>query len=135
MEIRPLKLEEIDKAYILFNKYSVEVGYVMKPSIREAVFQGNIIGAFEDKLIGVCKFNVRKKDKTLVIYEIAVDEAYRGKGIAREMIMTLLQICDRIMLKCPVDNESNYFYKKIGFKLKGVEKGRKRKLFIWDLTK
>jgi len=135
MEIRQLKPNEVDEAYLLFNKYSEEVGYVMKPALREAVKKGCLIGAFLDKLVGVCNFNVRKKDKTLVIYEIAVDEDYRGRGIAREMITSLLQICDRITLKCPVDNDSNYFYKKIGFKLIGVEKGRKRKLFIWLLTK
>jgi GNAT superfamily N-acetyltransferase len=135
MEIRLLKLNEIDEAYVLFNKYSDEVGFVRKITIRESIEKGTLIGAFLDKLVGVCNFNKRKKDNTLVIYEIAVDEDYRGKGIARQMIMSLLQLSDRIFLKCPVDIDSNYFYQKMGFKLAGVEKGSKRKLFKWYLTK
>ena len=38
-----------------------------------------------------------------------------------------------LQLKCPIDNESNKFYERIGFKKVGVVSGKKRELNVWRI--
>jgi ribosomal protein S18 acetylase RimI-like enzyme len=126
--------EELDSVYKLFNKFSKEVGFVMKPSIIESARRRNLIVVKDgDKVIGSCKFNIRKRDKVGVIYEVVVDNEYRGKGIGLECINIVRGKCLYLELKCPVDNESNKFYEKVGFKKVGVIKGKKRELNVWRI--
>ncbi len=122
--------EKIDYIYKLLNKYTNEVGFVIKPFIREQAKKKFILYIEkDDKIVSVCNFNVRK-DKILVIYEIVTDVEFRGKGYAKEIIKFLSKN-HIIELKCPIDNKSNEFYKKIGFRLKETIKGKKRDLNVW----
>jgi RimJ/RimL family protein N-acetyltransferase len=128
--LEPHEEEKINYIYKMMNKYSKEVGFVLKPAIREQASKKHIVYIEdENKIVAVCNFNLRK-DNITIIYEIVTDLEFRGKGYAKEIIKFLSKT-HIVELKCPIDNKSNEFYKKIGFKLKEVQSGAKRKLNVW----
>lgn len=130
-EVKNAELEDISGIKLIADKYTSEIGFVLKPALEENCKKGTLIVAKKDKkILGFCNFNKRKADGVNVIYEICVDERYRGNGIARAIINAMER---PIRLKCPVDNESNNFYANIGFELVDVEDGKKRKLNVWEL--
>ncbi len=64
------------------------------------------------------------------IQEICVAEAFRGRGLGRKLVTAL---SNPLRLKCPVDNASNEFYRRLGFTLAEVVPGKKRDLNLWTL--
>lgn len=129
--VRPAEMQDIDAVKVIADKYSNEIGFVMRPALEEHCKKGFLLVAeSNNKVIGFCNFN-KRKDGVSVIYEICTDYKYRGNGVARKMIDSLSR---PIHLKCPIDNESNNFYAALGFKLIAVEDGEKRKLNVWELV-
>lgn len=128
--LKQREIEKIEQIYKLFNKYSKEVGFVLKPSIIESTMKGEVIYIEQNnQIVGACKFH-KRKDGIITIYEIVVDDRFRGKGLAKQMLQFIGKR-GLISLKCPIDNESNKFYKKIGFRLLKIEEGKKRNLNVW----
>lgn len=123
-------LEDIDGIKKIADKNANEIGFVLRPALEEHCKKGSLLVAKDkDKIIGFCNYN-KRNDGVNIIYEICNDFKYRGNGIARAMIEKLKR---PIQLKCPIDNESNNFYKHYGFDLVEIEDGKKRKLNIWRL--
>jgi len=86
----------------------------------------------DDKIVGICIFNIRKKDSKFVIYDIITNKESRGKGYGKEMIDYIKNTYSNdIYLKCPTDSDSNIFYKKCNFELIKVEPGKHRQLNVW----
>lgn len=110
-------------------KHTKELGFILRPALEEAVKRGELLCAkdFDCNIAGFCHYH-RRRDGVSVIYEICVNPEVRGGGLGLAMINRLPR---PVKLKCPEDNESNGFYKHIGCKLLGVEKGKKRKLNVW----
>lgn len=125
--IRLAKLTDIDNVKNTAKLMVKEVGFILRPALVDAVRREELI--FEDRTDSFCHYHTRK-DGVSVIYEICVLKENRGRGIARHMINMIPR---PIRLKCPVDNESNGFYKHMGFELLGTEPGKKRMLNIWQL--
>lgn len=129
--VRHADMQDIDAIKSIADKYSNEIGFVMRPALEEHCKKGFLLVAESgDAVIGFCNYN-RRKDGVSVIYEICTDYRYRGNGVARKMIDALPR---PIHLKCPIDNESNNFYAALGFELVDVEDGKKRKLNVWELA-
>lgn len=131
-KIRYAKHKDVDAIKAIADANSKAIGFVLRAVIEKAVDEKKLIVAVDENgtVMAFCNYNVRKKDGVLVIYEICVDATYRSNGIAKRMIKKLPK---PIVAKCPIDNESNKFYKKLGFKLMKVDEGRKRKLNVWEL--
>ena len=75
-----------------------------------------------------CHYLIRKKDNVRVVYEIATHNDHKRKGLGKQLIKA---IGDPIELKTDYDSdESNNFYKKIGFAPIGVSytKSDKKKM-------
>lgn len=72
-----------------------------------------LLSFFDQKLIGLIGFDLGGK-----ILHIAVDPAFRFKGIAREMINRISTKFS--MLKAETDNEGVGFYKACGFKIESL---------------
>ncbi len=125
--IRLAKMNDIDAIKETAKKMVKEVGFILRPALEDAVRREELL--FDDKTNSFCHYHTRR-DGISVIYEICVLVEHRGKGIAKTMINMIPQ---PIRLKCPIDNESNNFYKHIGFKLQCVEQGKKRPLNVWTL--
>ena len=120
-KIRYAKSKDIDAIKAIADSNPKSIGFVLRPALEEAVENKKLIVAVDENgtVLGFCNYNIRKKDDVLVIY-------------AERMIEKLPK---PIMLKCPVDNESNKFYKRVGFELIRVDEGKKRKLNVWELDK
>lgn len=118
----------------LTSKLSKQIGYVPAIVFREAAKKNNLILLVSNNtVVGFCNYNVRKRDKVAVIYEIGTHPAVRGQGGGKLMIKEVLKDNEIIQLKCPIDNESNKFYDKIGVKT-GVDDRKKRHLNLWQVT-
>lgn len=129
--VRQATLEDIDAIKKIADKNSQQIGFVLRPALEENCKKGNLLVAEAiGEILGFCNYNTRKKDNTNVIYEVCVDYKYRGNGIGKKLIDNIER---PILLKCPVDNESNNFYGTYGFTLIDVEDGKKRKLNVWEL--
>lgn len=130
--IRLATEQDIDTIAKIAAKNSKELGFVMKVALKNSIAKDSLLVAEkEGRVIGFCNYNKRKRDGVSVIYEICVSKDFRGLGYAKKMIDKL----DRpIQLKCPVDNESNNFYKAIGCELVETVEGRKRALNVWRLN-
>lgn len=129
--VRQATLEDIDAIKKIADKNSQQIGFVLRPALEENCKKGNLLVAEAiGEILGFCNYNTRKKDNTNVIYEVCVDYKYRGNGIGKKLIDNIER---PILLKCPVDNESNNFYGAYGFTLIDVEDGKKRKLNVWEI--
>jgi len=123
----------IDEVTDLFQDYRDELGFVNRAQVHEKDLyveqrDGEVVGAV---LGNHC---VRKPQTT--IYEIAVDEEYRGEGIATTLVEEMAGDSDhdKIIAKCPRDLPSNQFYNKTGWELIDVEEGKSRELCVWKLN-
>ena len=131
--IRTSVEEDIEEISEIAKKSSKEIGFVMKIVLKDSCKTQTLLTAlYKNNIVGFCNFNIRNKDNVCVIYEICVHKDFRGLGIAKKMIEILPK---PILLKCPIDNESNNFYKKIGFKKIDIEEGKKRPLNVWRFNK
>lgn len=124
--VRLAKMSDIDAIKETAKVMVKEVGFILRPALEEAVRREELL--FEDKTNSFCHYHTRR-DGVSVIYEICVPLEHRGNGIAKTMI-DMLPL--PIQLKCPIDNESNNFYKHIGFELIRVDPGKKRMLNVWS---
>jgi ribosomal protein S18 acetylase RimI-like enzyme len=127
--LRMARLNDIDDIKRVAAKHTRELGFILRPALQEAVRREELI--YDEETGAFCHYHTRR-DGVSVIYEICTPVEARGKGIAKKMISWLPL---PIRLKCPVDNESNKFYKHIGFTLAGTEPGKSRALNVWTLDK
>ena len=129
------EVEKIDVIYKLMNKFSGEVGFVIKNSLFQSAERNELVYLqVNNQIVSVCNFH-KRRDFITTIYEIVTDLEYRQKGFAKAIIKHLISNGHTIMLKCPADNESNGFYQKIGAKLIGSQSNRLKTLNIYKLTK
>mgnify|MGYP002623878671 CR=1 FL=1 len=128
--VRKATLQDIDAIKKIADKYIKEIGFVLKPALEESCKKGTLlVYECENIVVGFCNYHHRR-DGINVIYEICVSDNFRHKGIAKELINNIPK---PIRLKCPVDNESNNFYKHIGAKLVEIVPGKKRDLNVYEI--
>lgn len=105
--VRLAVMDDIDSIKKIADKYSREIGFVIRSSLVESCnARSLLVKIFNNQIIGFCKFHHRR-DGVNVIYELCVSEEYRRRGFAKELINAIPK---PIRLKCPVDNDSNKFY-------------------------
>jgi len=131
--IRLAVMEELDEIKNLIQSNMKDIGYfINKGIISEAIKSNRMLICVDDKIVGICIFNIRKKDSKFVIYDIITNKESRGKGYGKEMIDYIKNTYSNdIYLKCPTDSDSNIFYKKCNFELIKVEPGKHRQLNVW----
>ena len=120
--------EDIIAIKKLAHFYNNELGYVTYPSLRSGIKKRELyVADYGHRTVGFCNWHQRL-DGWSTIYEIAVHPHHTGQNIGSSLINS---IPPPIRLKCPVDNFSNGFYWRIGFKLERTEPGLKRPLNLW----
>jgi len=126
-------MEELDEIKTLIQSNMKDIGYfINKGIISEAIKSNRMLVCVDNKIVGICIFNIRKKDNKFVIYDIITNKESRGKGYGKEMIDYIKNTYSNdIYLKCPTDSDSNIFYKKCNFELIKVEPGKHRQLNVW----
>lgn len=123
-----MSVEEITN---LFQSHRKELGFVNSAQVEEKTTfsvedDGKLVGAV------ICNHCVRKPQTT--IYDIAVYEKYRGRGIGEKLVRKVWMDSphDKLVLKCPIDLGANRFYFKTGWQLVNVEDGKNKKLSVWE---
>lgn len=119
----------------ILSKAGDVIGFVPVAVLRESAKKKTLLLLEKnDNIVGFCNFTIRKRDNVGVIYEIFILPFLRKKGYGLQIIKKILEKCDEIQLKCPINLISNNFYNKIGKKI-DVQKGKKIDLNIYRITK
>lgn len=130
--IKYASLSDIDGVKKIADKNSGEklLGFVLRPALIENAKKKHLIVAkIGDEVIGFVNFNVRKKDKVTVVYEICTRVDFRKKGVATRMLKALSL---PIELKCVRENKTGCdFYSRFGFVKIGTFKGKKNILNVY----
>jgi ribosomal protein S18 acetylase RimI-like enzyme len=121
----------VKKMTELFQSHRDELGFINSAQVKEKTTysvssEGEIVGAV------ICNHCVRKPQTT--IYDIAVYEDHRGKGIGKKLVEKVWSESphDKIVAKCPIDLPANHFYRESGWKLVDVDEGKNRELLVWE---
>lgn len=126
--IRLADIDDIDEIKKIADQNKKEIGFILWPIMTASAKANELFVAFcQNQVAGFIRWH-KRKDGWSTVYEICVDEKFRKIGIGKKL---LSRIPKPIRLKCPIDNESNTFYKRLGFTLTGQEPGKKRKLNVW----
>jgi len=82
-----------------------------------AAIKRNQVAVVLDKnlVVGALRFYLRKRDGIVSVYQFAVDKEYRGQKIILEILKKLG--FKKYEFLCPLENNFNEFYKKIGCEL------------------
>lgn len=132
---------DIDDIKQIADCHREELGFHPRQTFLDSQKKREILVArLKDKLIGFVRYHHRK-DKTTTLYEIATDEAFRGRSVGYKLIENLIKDCwtndsRLIRLSCPVELQANIFYEKIGFSRahKRSKAGKSRPLYEWELA-
>ena len=122
--------EDIEKIIAISRQWRDELGYVMRPALRESIERKTLFVAVHDtRVVGFVNSRTRR-DGVNVIYEIAVHRDWIGHAIGKCLLQA---IPTPTRLKCTVDNErGNLFYEANGFCFTGREPGKQRELNVWE---
>ena len=140
IKTRYLVRQDIQVAKTIADTNRDSIGFLPRMKLQEAADQNRCFVATSDEgnLAGFVVFRHRKIDNQTTLSDICVDETYRGKGIGRVLMNTLIENCHEkrrefIQLKCPESLTANQFYERIGFNLIATEEGKSRRLNVWRL--
>ncbi|NQV53151.1 MAG: GNAT family N-acetyltransferase [Flavobacteriales bacterium] len=89
-----------------------------------------LLGIVEDEIIGAVIINETGMSKYIpenILVYIAMDKAFRGKGIGKELMSNAIKLCKGdIALHVESDNPAKFLYEKLGFSNKYLEMRLKR---------
>ena len=123
MNIQLARTDQIPSVQSFFQKhlaremegiYSDE--FVCPLGVRAAVGRQQILVAVVNgEIVGAIRFYPKKTVQKVSLYQFAIDERFRGRGVLQQM---LAQCGDApIHVLCPVESSFNTFYEKAGFQL------------------
>ena len=106
--------------------------FVCPLGVRAAVQrQQMLVAVVNDEIVGAIRFYPKKTVRKVSLYQFAIDERFRGRGVLQQM---LAQCRDTpIHALCPVESSFNTFYEKAGFQLR--EQGNEFKEWVYNNEK
>lgn len=121
---------DIEQIVAISRQWRSELGYVMRPALRESITRKTLFVAVHDtRVVGFVNSRTRR-DGVNVIYEIAVHRDWIGHYVGSCLLQA---VPTPTRLKCTVDNErANLFYEMSGFCFAGREAGKHRPLNVWE---
>ncbi len=136
--IRKATLQDLDQIKNLADSETETLGFIRRAAIIEGIELGYVFVAESNgKLIGFQQYYHRKRDLKTILYRKTVIREWRRKGVGKQLVDSVMDEAiklgrESILLKCPIDNESNFFHQSYGFVLIGVEPGKRRKLNVYE---
>jgi ribosomal protein S18 acetylase RimI-like enzyme len=134
-ELRDLRLEALLNSPLAFGS-SFDEEKLFKANEWKKRINSSIFATFDDKPVGMAVFIINEKIKTkhiANIYGVFVKEEFRGKGIGKKLINSILNIINRNKsvwkIKLTVNTEQNAavdLYKQFGFNVAGRLKNELR---------
>lgn len=120
--------EDYEGVRAIIKQYRHELGYVHPRGLRDAIEARKVVVAeINGTIAGFVNYHARR-DGWHTVYDIATHRGYSGAGVGSALLCAVPR---PIRLKCPIDLNSNDWYRARGFRLDRVEDGRKRKLNVW----
>ena len=122
--------EDEDAIVQIASQYRNELGYVMRPALRESMARRSLFVAVHDSRVVGFVNSRRRRDGVNVIYEIAVHREVRGQKIGAALLNAIPK---PKRLKVTQDNERAIaFYEQSGMTRVGAEQGKRRSLFVYE---
>ena len=90
--------------------------FVCPLGVRAAVRrQQMLVAVVNGEIVGAIRFYLKKTVRKVSLYQFAIDERFRGRGVLQQMFA----LCGHapIHALCPVESSFNTFYEKAGFQL------------------
>lgn len=138
LHVRRAYAADLPAVKALLDAHRNELGFVPLPALRQALERGWLYVAVADgSVVGMVDWWARR-DGVVVLYNIVVAPAMRGRGAGRLLLETMIDWAQlhggaEIRLKCPIDLSANEFYVRLGFRLTACERGKLRPLNCWSL--
>lgn len=132
------RTEDLDAVKALADANRTSLGFVLRPALAVGIQKGWLLVAEKNGcIIGFAHYRHRKDAQT-TLYQICVDQKWRGQGIGRMLIEALLNESlslgqTSVRLKAPSDIAANEFYQALGFQLVDTEPGRIRSVNVWEI--
>lgn len=127
------QVDEIDR---LRRADASSLGFLSRVALREKIALGHVrVAICRGKVIG-CLIHGSLRGPEVRLFVLAVDRAWRGRGVGRLLLHDLLQkartrCAQAISLRCRENLRANGFWHGVGFKLHDLEAGRNGALFVW----
>jgi GNAT superfamily N-acetyltransferase len=124
----------------LADSHRDELGFHTRQSYVDSIHQSELIVAtLERRVVGFVRFH-KRRDHVATIYEIATAPERRRKGIARRLLVAVIEECRRsnarlLRLACPAELPANTFYEAVGFGRSSARSrpGKHRPLIEWQM--
>lgn len=137
--IRKAALGDLSEIKALVDLHKSELGFVISAALKASINSAELIVATsrEGFLLGFVHYRHRKDQQTTV-YNLVVSQENQAHGVGTLLMDSLRNEAKSreqkyISLKCPQDLPANDFYRRYGFVVSSVEKGKNRPLYIWRL--
>ena len=117
--IEELKRDDIHDILELWNKEKDVLGIPFRKTIFDLIDAHSFFGIkIDGKLIAMCGYKIMKRNPSIRITKLCVDEEYRNQGIASMFIRLIQNKTNSLELKmyaeCKDGANNNGFYEKIG---------------------
>lgn len=137
MIIRPLRVDDFERGYLVLLGHLTEVGEVAKEDFSERLLEIDGLHPYlqvwvvevEDKVVGTATLFVEPKfihgcSRVGHIEDVAVDPGHQGRGLGKALINHLVRLskevgCYKVILDCSKKNKA--FYEQCGFQVKNVQ--------------
>lgn len=135
--IRKAELTDLHDVKQIADSYKQELGFILRPVLARSIDHRELFVAINGEgVIGFMQYHHRRDTQT-TLHNIVVKSHYRKSGIGQKLIEFLeAESSSRaqtvIQLKCPTDLEANNFYEHIGYNKVDIERGKSRRLNIWQ---
>lgn len=138
--IKASTLKDLDDIKLLADESRQELGFVLKPALRESIRNRSLYvvkRSASSPVVGFVHFRNRK-DRVTKIYQICIDRCVRRLGFGSKLIKAVLKQAAvigqiKVALQCPEDLPANYFYYQNKFSIKNIVQGKRRRLIVWEL--
>jgi len=91
--------------------------FLCEQGLRSSVFKGYVVAVLSDgNICGMLRFYPNKRADQISIYQFAVSESHRGRGLVEKMLKFLhAHYRGAIIAKCPANTSFNNYYIKSGW--------------------
>lgn len=136
--IKLAKIEDLETILKLYNQNSKALGRYFKNDIIQAINDNQwFINIENEKIVGFCSYEIKKRLQRIVITDLCVDKDYRNKHIATNLINAIYENTKHLKLpyyiECLEGLENNTFYPKIGGKLEHVKQHETYNVLVFRL--
>jgi GNAT superfamily N-acetyltransferase len=136
--IRKAVQDDLDQLKALADLEIETIGFTMLSVLQEGIGLGYMfVAEVSGRIVGFQQYYHRKRDRKTTLYRKVIAEPWRRKGIGSKLVNAVVDEArllgrEKLVLKCPEDNESNKFHQSYGFEIVGTEPGKRRRLNVYE---